>query len=266
MVFVGLVFAFTIYNSDAYHTYTDLEFKCYESEDNTGDIVLSLNNYDDSGGDTGGENEEDSNQELIDAITQSNNNLANTITESNQNVVNAIEEQNETSKGILATIGDIVSYLNPLSENFFVYKLIELLVDALKSLFVPSDDFFTNWIDDLNSYFGECFGILYYPFELLIDFLNRVASIEDSMAVINVPEFKISLMGYNVTFIQAFSYDFNELLVNDTFKNIHNIYLVIVDLLLWLGVVFLASKCLRSIIGGISGETISNISTSKKEE
>ena len=55
---------------------------------------------------------------------------------------NAIKEQTETNKNIFEKIGDILSYINPFSENFFVYKLIELLVDAIKSLFIPSDDFF----------------------------------------------------------------------------------------------------------------------------
>lgn len=34
----------------------------------------------------------------------------------------------------------ILDYLNPFSENFFAYKLLELLGDLLKSLFVPSED------------------------------------------------------------------------------------------------------------------------------
>lgn len=127
----------------------------------------------------------------------------------------------------------------------------------LKSLFIPSDDFFTNWLDDLNSYFGDTFGILYYPFEILIDFLNRISQISDSeTAIIHVPAFVLDFFGNKVTVLPAIDYDFNSLLTNDTFKNIHNVYLIFVDIILWLGLVYLAQKCLKTIIGGITDETI----------
>lgn len=122
----------------------------------------------------------------------------------------------------------------------------------LKSIFIPSDDFFTNWLDDLNQYFGDKFGILYYPFQLLIDFLNRVGQIQDtSAAILNIPEFKISFMGYEGILWNAFNFDFNSILINETYKNIHTIYLTVVDIILYLSLVFLARKCLRNILGGM---------------
>ncbi len=54
----------------------------------------------------------------------------------------AIKEQNETSKNIFQKIGDILSYINPFSENFFAYKLVELIVNGLKSLFIPQERIF----------------------------------------------------------------------------------------------------------------------------
>lgn len=135
--------------------------------------------------------------------------------------------------------------------------IIEGFLNMLKSLFIPSDDFFTNWLDDLNSYFGDAFGILYYPFELLIDFLNRVSTINNtSTAIIGIPDFSIKFMGYEATIFHNFRYDLNDILVNDTFKNIHTIYLTVVDIILWLGVVFLASKCLSHIIGSAADTSI----------
>lgn len=58
------------------------------------------------------------------------------------NQTEKIEEQTEVQKNIFERIGDILSYINPLSENFFAYKLIDLLIDALKSLFVPEERIF----------------------------------------------------------------------------------------------------------------------------
>lgn len=104
----------------------------------------------------------------------------------------------------------------------------------------------------MNSYFGDTFGILYYPFELLIDFLNRISTISESgTAVLSVPAFNIDFMGYHATLFEAFTFDFNSILTNDTYKNIHNIYLTVVDIILWLGVVYLAAKCLQNVLGGM---------------
>ena len=49
----------------------------------------------------------------------------------------------------------------------------------------------------------------------------------------------------------GFSFDFNSILVNETYKNIHTIYLTVVDIILYLSLVFLARKCLRNILGGM---------------
>lgn len=81
----------------------------------------------------------------------------NKIIESNNKTQDAIKENTETNKNIFQKIGDIFNLLNPFSENFFAYKLVELLLNMLKSLFIPSDDFFNNWLADLNDYFGDRF-------------------------------------------------------------------------------------------------------------
>ena len=91
-----------------------------------------------------------------------------------------LEEQNKTSKGIWDTIIEVVSYINPASENFFVYKLIDLLIDALKSLFVPDEEFLNTWISDMNDWISDRLGIVYYPVDLVIDFLTRIGNISKS--------------------------------------------------------------------------------------
>ena len=167
------------------------------------------------------------------------------------------EEQNKTSKGIWDSLKEVLSYLNPFSENFFVYKLIELLIEGLKSLFIPGENFFTDWLQDLNDYFSETLGILYYPFDLLIDFFTRIGEIDESKtAVISWPNFEF--MGANL--IKAGSYDLYSLINdNDTFKTIHGIYLTFTDIILWIGVIFLGSNCLRTIFGGMTGDIVDGL-------
>lgn len=179
------------------------------------------------------------------------NTVTTTITESNDKVINAINEQNETNKGIFETIKSIVNFLNPFSKDFFVYQLIELLINMLKSLFVPSDDFFSNWFNDLNSWLGDRFGILYFPVEIVLDFLNRIGSMSvNSDYILHIPNVSIDFFGNNVIFISSFDYDFNSLLTNDTFKNIHTIYLTIVDVILYLCLIVLSYNTFVDVFGG----------------
>lgn len=80
------------------------------------------------------EKEEERYQEQLDAIYNQ--------TEKIKEQTDAIKEQTEVSKGIWGTLKEVLSYINPLSENFFAYKLINLLIDGLKSLFLPDERIF----------------------------------------------------------------------------------------------------------------------------
>lgn len=157
------------------------------------------------------------------------------------------EENNQTNKGIWDTLKEVLSFINPFSENFFVYKLVELLVNAIKALFIPSDDFFTNWINNMNDWLSDRLGALYYPVDLVVDFLERISSLDESgSAVISGNGFEF--MGAQL--IPAFSYDLNSLLTNDTLKNIHDIYLTVVDVILYLCLIVLAKNTFVDIFGG----------------
>ena len=152
----------------------------------------------------------------------------------------AIKENTETNKGIWETIKDILSYINPFSENFFVYKLIELLVDAIKSLFIPSDDFFSTYFSDLKDWLSDRLGFLFYPFELIIDILNKILNIDFSNPIFNIPD--IIEPFSNKKLISATTFNLNNLLENSTWNTIHSIYLICVDAFIIFGLVSLFKK------------------------
>lgn len=49
---------------------------------------------------------------------------------------------------------DLFSWLNPFSDNFIGKKIVELIGDLLKFLFVPSDDSINNLVNSVKSHFG----------------------------------------------------------------------------------------------------------------
>lgn len=48
----------------------------------------------------------------------------------------------------------MLSYINPFSDNFFGYKIIELLKNSLTSLFLPSEDRINGLVDSVKSKFS----------------------------------------------------------------------------------------------------------------
>lgn len=76
-------------------------------------------------------------------------------------------------QSILDGIVNLLDWLNPFSENFFVYKLIELLGNLLQWLFVPADDYFSSNIDTLKSNLS-----VKIPYEDYIEMFGTIENIE----------------------------------------------------------------------------------------
>lgn len=72
------------------------------------------------------------------------------------------QEANQTGKGILGKITD------------FFGSFFENIINALKSLFIPEDGYFSDFFTRLNDFFSEKLGFLYEPIELFLDFLNAI--------------------------------------------------------------------------------------------
>lgn len=89
------------------------------------------------------------------------------------------EEQLETSKGILGKI----------TEFFDGFK------DMITGLFVPSKEEMGDLFSQLDEFFNDKFGFLYYPFDFIIEAFNIFLE-ADSETGITLPGF--SIMGYQV--------------------------------------------------------------------
>lgn len=94
--------------------------------------------------------------EVADSVVQ--NDINNSIKQGNQ----LQQEANQTGKGILGKITD------------FFGSFFENVINALKSLFIPEDGYFSDFFTRLNDFFSEKLGFLYEPIELFLNFLNAI--------------------------------------------------------------------------------------------
>jgi len=143
------------------------------------------------------------NQTIINSNITLNNSIQQQITQQ-QNTNNKLDQQiqqdkeqheeaQETRRGILGSLVSMINFINPLSKDFFAYKLIELLLDMLKSLFIPDDmDFVTNFVDALESKLGFIAAI---PVRIIEFTMSLATATWSEFKSISFPS--ISIFGYN---------------------------------------------------------------------
>lgn len=175
---------------------------------------------------------------------------------------NAIKEQTETNKNIFQKIGDILNLLNPFSEDFFAYKLLELLFEGLKSFILPSSEFLSDFFNKLSDWFQARLGFLWTPFDLVNQFLEKLDN--NSLfgePVIHIPNIDEPFTGQQI--IQGNDFNLNSLLSNNTLQKMYDVYLMIVDFIIYIGVISLCYNTLVSVFRG-SPSSIS-VTTSSTE-
>lgn len=64
------------------------------------------------------------------------------------------------------------------------------IIEGLKSLFIPSDDYFKTWFDGMYQFFNDRLGFLMLPVDLLVRMADMYVSAGTASAGIPFPEFK----------------------------------------------------------------------------
>lgn len=98
---------------------------------------------------------------------------------SNENTNTTEEDKDKEQDGLVGKI--ISAFTAPLNSlgDFIVNGVVGGFLNALKSVFIPDDGYFKSYFDDLNSFFSDKFGFLYYPFELILNVFDRFNSIDE---------------------------------------------------------------------------------------
>lgn len=65
------------------------------------------------------------------------------------------------------------------------------IIEGLKSLFIPSDQFFKDYFDDLYDWFSDRFGFLSFPIDLLIRLSDMFINSSEVDCVLTLPSFSV---------------------------------------------------------------------------
>lgn len=65
------------------------------------------------------------------------------------------------------------------------------IIEGLKSLFIPSDEFFKAYFDDLYAWFSERFGFLSFPIDLLIRLVDLFLGASSQDCILTLPSFSV---------------------------------------------------------------------------
>lgn len=156
----------------------------------------------------------------------------------------------ETIKGIPGTIGTFFDNLGTKIGNFFK-DLLDGILEGLKKLFIPEDDYFKNWFDDFKTYFEEKLGFIATPFTIIIDFVNSYLNLSSSNdIIIDVPDITVPNFEEN-KIISATTFNWSQTLRSKQALNtLWQLYLSFIDVYLILNFINLCESKYNRIFGG----------------
>lgn len=178
---------------------------------------------------------------------------------STENATNQIiENQQQQTSDIVSSINNIIGSLptsyssgdisgsasGDLSSGFDGGSGI---LGGIFGLFVPDGTFFKNYFSELSNFFSDRLGIIYFPFEFIIDFFNRVLSIDFSEPIMVLGPYTLPLND-DFELVPQITFDFNSYLEEPHLKSIHDVYLVIMDGLLIFGYIQLLRKTYEKMV------------------
>lgn len=134
--------------------------------------------------------------------------------------------------------------------NFFK-DLLDGILEGLKKLFIPEDDYFKNWFDDFKTYFEEKLGFIATPFTIIIDFVNSYLNLSSSNdIIIDVPDITVPNFEEN-KIISATTFNWSQTLRSKQALNtLWQLYLSFIDVYLILNFINLCESKYNRIFGG----------------
>ena len=110
------------------------------------------------------------------------------------------------------------------------------ILGGIFGLFVPKSNFFKLYINDVTNWFSDHLGLLWYPFEFTINFLNRLLTVDYSEPTLSIGPY---VLPFNNDFelVPEITIRFNDFLVEEHAYQLHETYLFLVDGLIIIGII-----------------------------
>lgn len=180
-------------------------------------------------------------RELIDGIS----NIAGNIAKLPGLIADALRSMLNAIKNAITAIGNQISSAIEALGNF--------LIEGLKSLFIPSDGYFEGLASDMQAWLEDHLGLLVYPFTLVTDLASRIAAVQGGEPTAHIPEIAYTDAGDKYVLIEEQEVNLYEQVGrNETFLELHQLYLMAMDAAIGGALAFLAWKKFDQITGGSS--------------
>lgn len=215
------LFSFDVYTKDTYTLKYDIRYSTSTNEQ-ASDVFLIYSNY---------------------QISDLEGNVLFDYSEYDYDIEQPQKSIFDVIKGIFTTIVELPYKI--------VKSLLEGIINLVDSLFIPKDDFFKDWFNDISTSLETQLGFLTYPFKFIINLLNRFLSLQDTNSyVIAWPDIKVPI--FDVAIINSGSYSLNELLDNSVLNTLHDLYILVTDALMIVAFINLCKKTYDKIFGGVN--------------
>ena len=179
--------------------------------------------------------------EVIDGI----GNIATNIASLPSNIASALTNLFGQVVSAVTSIGDQITNALVTLGNF--------IIDGLKQLFIPSDGYFEGVAADMQAWLEDHLGLLVYPFTLVADLASRIAAVQGGEPTAHIPEIAYTNDGEKYVLIEEQEVNLYEQVGrNETFLELHQLYLMATDAAIGGALAFLAWKKFDQITGGSS--------------
>ena len=151
-------------------------------------VITSISNLDFSGAAGSGSDIMANNDQNTDRVLSGQQQMSQDIqANQDQNTVDILDGQQQMS--------DDIQDNQDKNTNLITSALSSLgtfIIDGIKGLFIPSDEFFKAYFDDLYGWFADRFGFLSFPIDLLVMVVDLFMNSSDQDCVLTLPGFTIS--------------------------------------------------------------------------
>lgn len=147
------------------------------------------------------------------------------------------------------TVGDIIYNEDGTINDEESSGIVGKILSGIYHFFIPRDDFFEDYFVELNDWFSDRLGFLYYPIDFLINLLNRLYSSNYDDVVLTIPAISIPFFEDYGPIFEGTTFNFNTFIKqNEKIEWLYNIYLIIIDGSLIFGFLSLLYKKLEEVM------------------